>query len=849
MTGMNTIWKITTMLGMIMACISCSPYEAEDEVERKINTLLSQMSLEEKVAQLSGDGKNTPVNERLGIPGLSASDGPFGAHGRGPVTAFPSGVCLASTWNTELMEQVGVVIGKEAKSKGINLLLGPCVNMVRHPLGGRNFESYGEDPFLAGKLATAYVRGVQSEEVAACIKHYAVNNQEWYRHFYSAEVDERTLREIYLPAFEMAVKEADVWSVMTSYNKVNGTYAGEHKYLVNDILKREWGFRGITIPDWTGAHNTVNSANAGLDVIVYDSDLYRQPLLEAVKNGSVEEEVLDELVRRTIREKYLTGSFDSTDEVSSFQVVSAHQELARRAAREGIVLLKNEEALLPLKREKVKKIAVIGPNAAELRYGGGGSSFCGQPTSLMSPLEAIRQWAGEEQIEVTYAEGVSMVTSCDPVRPTHLSPSNTTQGNQGLWGEYFNNRHLEGPPVFQRLDPMIDFKWGTGPPVFLNDTQRELEVAQDKDERLNQDNFSVRWTGFIQPPKTGPYSLVVATDDGIRVYLDDQLVIDNWWSHDVEYQYNIQHLVAGRRYKLRLEYYEEIGGARMSFGWQYHDPEELAKAVELAREADVVIACVGLSKLWEAEAYDRITMDLPSVQNELLGQVSAVNPNIIVVLNISGSFTETAWLGGVRGIVQAWYPGQGGSEALADILFGRYNPSGKLPVTMLKKATDYPPAFEGYQDPSLKVNFSEGVFMGYRYHDQYDTEPLFPFGYGLSYTTFRYDDLQVSKNGTYDYEVTLNVQNTGSRAGQEVVQLYISDMEASLQRPQKELKAFTKVFLQPGEKKKVALSLNSRSFAFYNTDLQDWKVEPGEFGVLVGASSRDIRLSENIFIR
>ncbi len=828
--------------------ISCSPVATDDPLEDKVNKLLAQMSLEEKVAQLSGDGKSTPPNERLGIPGLHASDGPFGAHGWGPVTAFPSGVCLASAWNADLMQEVGRVIGNEANTKGINLLLGPCVNMARHPLGGRNFESYGEDPFLAGKLAAAYVNGVQSEKVAACIKHYAVNNQEWYRHFYSAEVDERTLREIYLPAFEMAVKEADVWSVMTSYNKINGTYAGEHKYLVNDILKNEWGFRGITIPDWTGAHNTVNSANAGLDVIVYDSDLYRQPLVEAVKDGSVGEQVLDELVRRTLRVKYLTGSFDLAGKASSFQVMPAHQELARQAAREGIVLLKNEKALLPLEREQVKKIAVIGPNAAELRYGGGGSSFCGEPTSLMSPLEAIRQWAAGEEIEVTYAEGVSMVTSCDPVRPVHLLPSNTTQGDQGLWGEYFNNRHLEGEPVFQRLDSMVDFKWGVGPPIFLNDTQKERNEEKDEDERLNQDNFSVRWTGFIQPPKTGPYSFVVATDDGIRVYLDDQLVIDNWWSHDVEYQYSIQNLVAGRKYKLKLEYYEEIGGARMSFGWQYHDPADLEQAVTLAKEADVVVACVGLSKLWEAEAYDRVSMDLPSIQNELVDRVQAVNGNTVVVLNTSGSITYTPWMGKVKGLLQAWYPGQGGSEALADILFGRYNPSAKLPVTMIKDKQDYPPAFDGYQDPSLEVNFSEGVFMGYRYHDQQGADVLFPFGYGLSYTTFHYEGIEIEKTGPFNYQVKVTVENTGQRPGQEIIQLYISDKVSSVKRPVKELKAFGKVDLQPGEKKEVALALDRRSFAYYDVQTKDWKVEPGEFEVLIGASSKDIRLTGSIKI-
>ena len=835
----------TLVLGLL---ISCSAVETDDPVEVKINGLLTQMSLEEKVAQLSGDGKSTATNERLGIPGLHASDGPFGAHGRGPVTAFPSGVCLAATWNTDLIQEVGGVIGNEAKAKGINLLLGPCVNMARHPLGGRNFESYGEDPFLAGKLAAAYVNGVQSQQVAACIKHYAVNNQEWYRHFYSAEVDERTLREIYLPAFEMAVKEADVWSVMTSYNKVNGIYAGEHNYLVNDILKSEWGFRGITIPDWTGAHNTVNSANAGLDVIVYDSDLYKEPLVEAVKNGSVEEEVLDELVRRTLRVKYLTGSFENTNERSSFRVVPSHLALARRAAREGIVLLKNEKDLLPLKQEKVKKIAVIGPNAAELRYGGGGSSFCGQPTSLMSPLEAIQRWAAEEQVEVTYAEGVSMVTSCNPVKSIHLLPSNTTQGDQGLWGEYFNNRHLEGEPVFQRLDSMIDFKWGTGPPIFLNDTQVEPTAKKDKDERLNQDNFSVRWTGFIKPSKTGPYSFVVATDDGIRVYLDDQLIIDNWWSHDVEYQYSIQHLAAGKKYKLKLEYYEEIGGARMSFGWQYHDPADLTHAIALAKEADVVVACVGLSKLWEAEAYDRVSMDLPSIQNDLIDRVQAANRNTIVVLNTSGSITHAPWIDEAKGLLQAWYPGQGGSEALADILFGRYNPSAKLPVTMIKSKADYPPAFDGYQDPSLKVNFSEGVFMGYRYHDKCGTGVLFPFGYGLSYTTFHYDDLEIKKTGPFDYQVSMTIENTGQTQGQEIVQLYVSDKVHDLQRPIKELKAFDKVALQPGEKKEVTLALDQRAFAYYDVQINDWNVEPGEFDILIGSSSKDIRLTGKITI-
>lgn len=829
------------LFGLMAIAVACQ--SKVDPVEKKIEDLLAQMSLEEKVEQLSGDGMNTPVNERLGIPPLRASDGPFGSHGEGPVTAFPTGSVLSATWNLELMSEVGAVIGKEAKARGVNLLLGPCVNMSRHPLGGRNFESYGEDPYLSGALATAYISGMQAEEVAACVKHYAVNNQEWYRHFYSAEVDERTLREIYLPAFEAAVKQADVWSVMTAYNKVNGVYSGEHNYLMNDILKDEWGFRGITIPDWTGAHSTVEAAEAGLDVIVYGSDLYKEPLLEAVKSGELDESVLDEMVRRTLRVKELTNSFGK-DFSDTFEVVNEHTELAIQAAREGIVLLKNEEQLLPLKTEEIKKIAVIGPNAATLRHGGGGSSHVGEPTTISSPLEAITELAAD--IAVEYAEGVSIVEACDPVQPMYLIPSNTSMGTQGLWGTYFNNRHLEGEPVFQRLDSIIDFKWGIGPPIFLNDSRKDKEVVDNEDNRLNEDNFSVRWTGQIEAPKTGPYSFVVATDDGVRVYLDNELIIDNWWSHDVEYQYGIRNLVAGRKYDLKIEYYEEIGGARMSFGWQYHDPAELQKAVSLAQEADAVVVCAGLSKLWEAEAYDRISMDLPSVQTAMIDAILEVNPETVVVLNTSGSITKEPWMEKVKSLIQSGYPGQGGSEALAEILYGKYNPSGKLTTSMIASIDDFPPAMNGYQDPSLNVNFSEGVFMGYRYHDVNDTEVVYPFGHGLSYTEFSYDDLQIEQNGAYDLVVTAEISNTGQMKGAESVQLYVGDVQSSIPRPKKELKGFAKVELEPGESKRISIALDKRSFAFYDVDAKDWIVEKGTFNILLASSARDIRLTGQV---
>ncbi|MBV6644286.1 MAG: glycoside hydrolase family 3 C-terminal domain-containing protein [Cyclobacteriaceae bacterium] len=836
------LWMPYAMWAFLLTSCTVS----DQHVDEKVESLLSKMTLEEKVNQLSGDGMRTPANDRLNIPGLYASDGPFGAHGQGPVTAFPVGVCLASTWNEALLEDVGAAIGKEAKSMGINLLLGPCVNMARHPLGGRNFESYGEDPYLAGKLGAAYIRGVQEQGVAACVKHYAVNNQEWYRHFYSAEVDDRTLREIYLPAFEMAVKEADVWSVMTAYNKVNGTYAGEHQKLMNEILKDEWGFKGITIPDWTGAHSTVESANAGLDVIVYGSNLYKEPLLNAVGEGQVSESVLDEMTRRTLRVKYLTKSFEEKKPDFEATVIQ-HQELARQAAREGMVLLENN-GILPLNKREIKKIAVIGPNADVLRYGGGGSSHVGEPTHLMSPFEAIKSFAGDE-VQVNFAKGVDLVEACHPVASEYLSPSNISMGKQGLWGEYFNNMNLEGKPVFSRLDSIIDFKWGIGPPIFLNDTQKEREDIKDADTRLNEDRFSVRWTGKITPPKSGPYSFVVATDDGIRVYLDGKLIIDNWWSHDVEYQYSIRELQAGRSYKLKIEYYEEIGGARMSFGWQYHDPQKIEEAVQLAKDADAAIVCVGLSKLWEAEAYDRISMDLPSIQDKLISEVLSANKNAIVVLNTSGSITEKPWMTQASAFLQSWYPGQGGSEALAEVLWGDHNPSGKLPVSMIRDLKDFPPAIDGYQDPSLLLKFSEGVMMGYRYHDRTNTDLLYPFGHGLSYSQFLYEDMQVQPAEDGMYNVNLNVTNTGDREGAEIVQIYVSDQESSVPRPVKELKAFQKLWLEAGETKKVSVTLDSRSFAYYDNEIADWRVEPGQFIIHAAASSKDIRLSEKIEIK
>ncbi len=796
-------------------------------IELRVEDLLQRMTLEEKALLTTGESyMDTRRIERLGIPALKMTDGPHGVRWD-KTTCFPTDLGLAATWDPALVRRVGVALAEETLARGRNVILGPCINIHRDARGGRNFESFGEDPYLAGRMAVAYVLGVQSRKVGTSTKHFAVNNQEWERMTISAEIDERTLREIYLPAFKAAVQEGKTVTIMAAYNRVSGLYCCAQPRLLTDILKNEWGFKGLVVSDWGAVHGTVDSALAGLDLeMPGPGPFFGEPLLKAVQNGEVSEEILNDKVRRILRVIFSLGLFEKPDRQDEGRVdTPGHRALARESGAAGLVLLKNEKRVLPFDRQAVKSIAVIGPNAAILRTGGGGSSSV-NPTYTVSPLDGLKNAAGK--IAIRFSEGCILPGDLTPIPSEELCPPDGKEGEHGLRGEYFTNANLEGQPVLTRVDSQVNFDWGPGSP------------GPD----IPPDYFSVRWTGRLTPAHSGSYTLGITSDDGCRLWLDGKLLFDYWVNQAGITRSAEVELEAGRAYEIRAEYFEQTGNAMVRLGWAYAGNRLIAEAAKLAAESDVAVVFAGISYQQEGEGFDRADLELPGEQNELIAAVARANPRTVVVLNNGTPLNMTAWIDQVPAVIEAFYPGQEGGNAIADVLFGDVNPSGKLPMTLPRRLEDTP-AFAHYPGRDGKVHYREGLMVGYRYYDTREVAPLFPFGHGLSYTEFTYSNLQISADANeqnYRINVSVDVANTGRRAGAEVVQLYVRDVQSSLERPQKELKAFQKVALRPGEKKTVQLALDRSALEFYDPARNAWIAEPGEFEILVGRSSRDIRL-------
>jgi beta-glucosidase len=796
------------------------------EVEKRVDSILGKMTLAEKITIIGGtnDFYIRPI-PRLGIPSFRMSDGPLGVHDYGPTTAYPAGIALAASWDVDLARRFGTTMGQDARARGVQFILAPGMNIYRAPMCGRNFEYFGEDPFLASRMAVSVVKGIQSQRVIATVKHFAGNNQEFGRMDLSSDIDERTLREIYLPAFEASVKEAKVGAVMDAYNLVNGVYMTENKHLNNEILKGDWGFDGILMSDWGATHNGVAAANAGLDLEM-PSPLFMNEatLVPAIKHGTVQVATIDDKVRRILRKAIEFGFFDQPQNDGSVPVLSQEaREVALEETRSGIVLLKNSGNLLPLDKAKVKTIAVIGPDAYPAVVGGGGSSLT-KPFNSVSYLEGISNYLGTNA-KVLYA------VDLPPLDEVFENSEFTTapHGASGLKGEYFTNEGLQGTPVLVRTDKHVDFKWQEG------------SFAENQPT----DHFSVRWTGYFTPKKSGDYKFLSSADDGVRLYLDEQRVIDDWQPHSETLDAYSTHLEAGHAYKIRFEYFDSVSTATAGFGVIAAEAAVGRETKALAAKADVVIVCVGFDPSSEGEGSDR-PFRLPGGQDELIRLVASVNKNTIVVLTAGGSVDMTQWIDSVPGLLHAWYPGQEGGIALAQILFGDHSPSGKLPVSFERRWEDNATYASYYPKQGEKrVNYSEGVFLGYRHFDRSSTKPLFAFGYGLSYTTFAYSNLSVTPtSGNLDKPVivSFDVRNTGNREGAEVAELYVGDSHASVPRPVKELKGFAKVNLKPGETRHVELALDRRAFSFYDVKKSNWSAEPGEFTILVGNSSDNIQL-------
>jgi beta-glucosidase len=799
------------------------------EVEKRVDSILSQMTIDEKINLLGGvNNAFTIALPRLNLPSLKMSDGPAGVHNSGPTTAYPAPIALAASWNTDLAKRVGAMMGEDARARGVHFILAPAMNIYRAPMNGRNFEYLGEDPYLASRMAVNLIEGIQSQNVIATAKHFVANNSEYDRMQLSSDVDERTLREIYLPAFEASVEEAHVGAIMDAYNRVNGVYMTANEYLNNQVLKKEWGFNGILMSDWGATHDGIAAANGGLDLEM-PSGLFmnRATILPAIKTGAVTVATIDDKVRRILRKEIEFGFLDRDQTQRTIPLYSQEgRDLALEEAREGMVLLKNDRNILPLDKTKLKTIAVIGPNAYPAVIGGGGSSLT-QPFHEVSNLEGISDYLGKSA-RVLYATD-------NPDLPAIFTGSHfvtAPNGEEGLTGEYFNNQDLQGSPVLTRIDKQVNFQWGEG----------SFAPGQPID------HFSARWTGYFIPQKTGDYRFYTNADDGVRLYLDGKQVIEDWNRHvETVNSYGV-HLEAGKPYAIKLEYFEAVGAATAEFGVVNVDGAIGTELKDAAQMADVVVLCVGFNANSEAEGSDR-SFELPSGQESLIRQISSLNKNTVVVLNSGGAVDMTHWIDGVAAVLHEWYPGQEGGTALAQILFGDYSPSGKLPASFERRWEDNATYNSYYpeQKGGKRVSYKEGIFLGYRHFDRSSVKPLFPFGFGLSYTTFKYTNLKIAPpDAGGSVHISFDVANSGTREGAEVAEVFVGDSHSVVPRPLKELKGFAKVKLKPGEKRTVEVTLDRRSFSYFDVAAKDWKAEPGAFQILVGSSSQNIELKGDL---
>lgn len=815
----------------------------------RVEALVAAMSVEEKASLTSGDDVwHLPAIERLGIGRLKMSDGPSGVRGERMGTrrslSFPCGMAAGATWDVDLMTRYGSTLAAEAQAKGVHVLLGPTVCIPRTPLAGRTFESFSEDPHLSARLTVAYVEAVQAEGVACCVKHFAANDQERERMTISAEVDERTLREIHLPSFEAAVVEAGAWSVMSAYNRLNGSYCGEHPWLLGEVLKGEWAFDGVVVSDWFGTHSTDDAANAGLDIeMPGPGHHFGRKLATAVNEGRVAEAVLDEKVRRILRLAGRTGLLDAPGPGDPAQ---DPEDLGRRAVSRDLavaatVLLSND-GVLPLAlagnagpatrratSETVRRIAVIGPNGDLVETGGGGSSHVipHRPTSFVSEL---RDRVGPG-VEVVYERGCSIDRGL-PDLDMRLVP-------EGFLVDYIAAPDLSAPSTEQ------DRLW-TGRLVSLGDPVPGVPVR----------SCAIRAAGTMVPDVSGSWSLGIANAGSAHLLIDGEVVVDNTSPAPGKFFYGMGSdtvsasvdLEAGRSYELTIELVNDRA-AVAGFTVSAQRPEvedELGRALAAAGEADVAIVVVGSNSQWESEGEDRRDLDLVGEQDDLIRAVAAVNPNTVVAVN-AGAPVLMPWVDEVAAVLMLWYPGEEGAAALADIVTGLADPGGRLPITFPRRIEDGA-ASGWYPGSDGQVIYGERGFVGYRHFDAEDVEPLWPFGHGLSFTSFEIGEARVSstESGT---AVALDVTNRGKRAGTEVVQVYVGRHDTTVPTPTRQLRGFAKVSLAPGDRAAVEIPLDPRSFSYWDTEVRGWTVDPGEWTIEVGRSSRDLLHRTTVTIR
>ncbi|SCB36271.1 glycoside hydrolase family 3 C-terminal domain-containing protein [Rhizobium hainanense] len=800
-----------------------------------IDDLLDEMTLEEQVALLSGADFWTTVQvERLGIPRIKVTDGPNGARGAGSLVGgvksacFPVAIGLGATWNPALVGRMGMALANQAKSKGASVLLAPTVNIHRTGLNGRNFECYSEDPLLTSEIAVAYIEGVQSQGVAATIKHFVGNESEIERQTISSDIDERALREIYLLPFEQAVKKANVMAVMSSYNKLNNIYTSEHAWLLTTVLREEWGFDGIVMSDWFGSHSTVEAINAGLDLEMPGPARDRgAKLVSAVNTGAVEAETVRNAARRILNLLGRLGAFDIASDLAEEAVdLPEDRALIRRLGAESAVLLRND-GILPLAKSELNRVAVIGPNAAVAHVTGGGSAQINAHYKV-SPLEGILNALGDDR--VCYAQG------CRNNRLIDVFRGEVTV-------EYFTGRTCQGSSVHTEVADSGEFLWFDLP-------ARELVVT----------DFSARLSATFVPEESGEHNIGMTNAGLAKLYVDGELTIngyDDWTAGEnyfgtanTEQRHNLM-LEAGRTYQIVVEFASPTtmsAGVNLTgirFGVEKPlSTKAIDEAIELARFADVALVFVGRNGEWDTEGLDLPDMRLPGRQDELIEKVAAINPNTVAILQTGGPI-EMQWLTKVRAVLQLWYPGQELGNVAADVLFGDAEPSGRLPQTFPKRVTDSSAITSDlsiYPGKDGRVHYAEGIFVGYRHYDMTGIEPLFPFGFGLGYTRFDWGLPKISSTemGADGISVTVDLTNVGEKEGAEVVQLYVHPLANTIERPSKELRAFAKLTLQPGESGKANLTIRLRDLSYFDIELGGFVAEAGDYELLIARNAGEV---------
>ena len=824
-----------SILAGLLIAVSNSARQAPQtgsEQDRRAEAILAKMSLEQRIDYIGGsDGFYVRALPELQVPALRMADGPMGVRNFGPATAMPGGINLAATWDTALAERVGVEIGRDARAKGVNFLLGPGMNIYRVPMNGRNFEYFGEDPFLAGRIAVGYVNGVQSQGVSATAKHFMGNNSEFDRHNTDSVIDERTMREIYLPAFEAVVKDAHVGAIMNSYNRVNGSYATQNEFLNTQVLKRDWGFEGVLMSDWGATHDGIAAAKSGMDLeMPSGAFMNRYSLMAAVSDGRLPQAQLDDKVRRILRLAARLHWLDRDQTDSSIPRYNvAGRQVALEAAREGAVLLKNEGTVLPFDKRTIKSVAVIGPGAYPGNPVGGGSAGV-RPFGTVSILEGIANELGPS-VRTTYQRGI--LDLGDLAATTNFTTS-SEGGAPGLAAEYFSNPNLEGEPVQKRVDAHVNFGLNPNAELGAFGASYPAGIA------------SARWSGYYTASTAGVYDVFVnSTGEAggyYRVFVDDKPVLDSWKDARAFAGYAAVSLGAGA-HKIVVEQHgaPSFLGVRFRVGIVRQGSYVSSAAERLARDADAVIVAVGFDSQSESEGGDR-TFRLPPGQDELVQRIAALNKRTIVVVTSGGAVDAAPWIDRIPALLETWYAGQEGGTAIANILFGDVNPSGRLPISWDRRWEDNPAHDSYYPAPGTnRVEYKEGVFGGYRGYERSEAKPLFPFGFGLSYTTFRYRNLSIrrlsgARDSSLRYEVSWDVTNAGARDGASVGEVYVGETNPSVARPGKELKGFARLDLRAGATGRAKVTLDDRAFAFYDVAAHRWRIDPNRFTIFVSSS-------------